>query len=135
MWDTQVAIDWLTSIGADQGVPLVAGGVGVPIPDMPDRLGVVTDTSGGPLRMDGLVDAPSFQLRFRGSPADQFDAQRLALAADRLILFADLSTLTSGVRLYSVTRSGGRPTALHAGPSPGLRSEYVCTYMCSVSMF
>lgn len=135
MWDTQAAIDWLTSIAADQGVPLVPGGVGVPIPDMPDRLGIVTDTSGGPLRMEGLVDAPTFQLRFRGSPADQLDAQRLSLTADRLILFAVLPATVAGVRLYSVTRSSGRPTALLPGYSPGLRSEYVCTYICSVSMF
>lgn len=134
MWDTKVAIDWLISIGADQGVPLVPGGVGLPIPQMPDRLGVVTDTSGGPLQMEGMLDSPTFQLRFRGLPADPFDAQRLSLAADRLILFAG-PTVVDGVHLYSVTRSGGRPTALFPTLNPGLRSEYVCTYVCSVSMF
>lgn len=135
LWDTAAVIGWLTSLGADQGVPLIPGAVGQAIPDMPDRLGVVTDTSGGPLEADGLLDTPAFQLRFRGAQADPFDAQRLALVADRLILFAPLPATANGIRIYSVTRSGGRPTALMPNPSPGLRSEYTCTYRLRISMF
>lgn len=134
LWDAAAAIMWLRSLGADQGVPLLPGAIGQAIPDMPDRLGVVTDTSGGPLQAEGLVDTPAFQLRWRGAQADPFDAQRLALVADRLILFAPLPATLAGVRIYSVDRSGGRPTALMPNPSPGLRSEYVCTYRLRISM-
>lgn len=135
LWDAAAVITWLLSIGADQGVPLIPGAIGQAIPDMPDRLGVVTDTSGGPLENNGLVDTPAFQLRFRGGQADPFDAQRLALTADRLILFAPLPATVAGIRLYSADRSGGRPTALMPNPSPGLRSQYVCTYRLRISMF
>lgn len=134
IWDAAAVIAWLALIGADQGVPLVPGMIGQAIPNMPDRLGIVTDTSGGPLEVDGLVDTPAFQLRFRGAQADPLDAQRLALAADRRILFAPLPATVAGIRLISVTRSGGRPTALSPNPSPGLRSEYVCTYRARTSM-
>lgn len=135
LWDTAAVMAWLRSIGADQGVDLVPGVIGQAIPDMPDRIGVVTDTSGGPTEADALIDTPAFQLRFRGAQGDPYDAQRLALTADKLILFAPLPMVIAGIRIYSADRSGGRPTALFPNPSPGLRSEYVCTYRCRVSMF
>lgn len=135
LFDAAAVMSWLRSLGLDPAVPLIPGAVGQAIPDMPDRLGIVTDTSGGPMEADGLIDTPAFQLRFRGAQGDPYDAQRLAMTADRLILFADLPVTVAGIRLYSVTRSGGRPTALLPNPSPGLRSEYVCTYRCRVSMF
>lgn len=135
IFDAAAVIFWLRSLGLDPTLPLVPGMIGQAIPDMPDRLGVVTDTSGGPMENDGLIDTPAFQLRLRGAQGDPYDAQRLAITADRLILFADLPVTVAGIHLYSVTRSGGRPTALLPNPSPGLRSEYVCTYRCRVSMF
>lgn len=134
VFDTAAIISWLQGLGADQGVPMLPGMVGQEIPDMPDRLAVVTETSGGPLRMEGLEDNPTFQLRFRGRQGDALDAQRLALAADRLIVFAPLPATVAGLRVWSVWRSGGRPTALLPDPSPGLRPESQCTYGCSVQM-
>lgn len=133
-WDTAAVIAWLHQLGADQDVPLVPGSIGQAVPDMPDRLGVVTDTSGGPLRMEGMEDTPTFQLRFRGRQGNPYDAEHLALTADRLIVFAP-ALVVAGIRVWSTWRVGGRPTALLPNPSPGLRSEYTCTYGCSVSMF
>ena len=135
LWDTAAVITLVQTLRADQGVQVVPGAIGQAIPDMPDRLCVVTDTSGGPTELDGLVDTPAFQVRFRGRQGDPFDAQRLALAADRLLLFAPLPLVIADIRVYTIDRSGGRPTALMPNPSPGLRSEYVCTYRCRVSMF
>lgn len=134
LWDTAAIIEWLAALGVDQqgAILLVPGVIGQAIPTMPDRICVVTDTSGGPLEAEGLIDTPSFQVRFRGPQADPWQAQRDALAADRLLLFPTVTT-AAGVRVLSVDRSGGRPTALLPDPSPGLRSEYVCTYRVRVA--
>lgn len=134
VWDTAALLAWLHALDVDQSgaIKLVPGVIGQAIPKMPDRICVVTDTSGGPLEAEGLIDTPSFQVRFRGPQADPFGAQRDALRADRLILFPTVDRV-AGVRVLSVDRSGGRPTALLPDPSPGLRSEYVCTYRVRVA--
>lgn len=132
IWDLAAVMALVQAVGANQDVPMVPGVIGQAIPDMPDRLCVVTDTSGGPLEVDGLVDTPAFQVRFRGAQGDPLDAQRLALVADRALLFGPRPRSIAAVRILSVQRSGGRPTALLPNPSPGLRGEFTCTYRARV---
>lgn len=126
MFTARTVIDWLTGLGVD--LPLVPGAVGQLIPKMPDRLGVITVTPGGPLQTDGLVETPAFQVRVRGAQQDPYDAEVSVKAIDRLILFAPMPVTVDGCRLVSVTRSGGGPAAL-TGLSPGNRADFVCTYI------
>lgn len=135
LFDTAAVIAWLRSIEAVDDLPIVPGAIGRAIPDGPDRLAVVTLTSGGPERMQGLEDNRAFQLRIRGAQGDPWDAERLAITADRRIRFAALPATVAGIRVFSVWRTGSGPAVLQPAPTSGLRAEFVCTYGCSVSTF
>src|SRR5207244_6815230 len=57
-------------------------------PDMPDRIGVVTPTSGPGQSLEGAADTVGFQMRIRGAQNNPGDAETLAYDADGRILGA-----------------------------------------------
>lgn len=128
MWTTQAVIDWLAGLGIT--VPLYPGTQ--VIPDMPDRIGVVTPTSGPGWTLEGAADTSGFQLRIRGGQNNPDDAEQLAYDADARILGAQFPTTVGPVRLVIVRRSGGRPAPLSATPDNGGRTELVCTYLTTI---
>lgn len=128
MWATKDIIGWLTGLGIT--VPLYPGTQR--IPDMPDRIGVVTPLTGTGLSMEGLADTPGFQLRIRGAQYDPDDAETIAYDADKRILGAAFPATIGPVQLTAITRSGGRPALLSVTPDSGNRTEMVCTYLTTI---
>lgn len=128
MWGTQDIIGWLQGLGV--AVPLYPGTQ--VIPQMPDRIAVVTPTSGPGQTLEGAADTIGFQLRIRGAQNNPGDAETLAYDADTRILTAACPTTVGPVRLVIVRRSGGRPTPLSATPDTGGRTEMVCTYLTTI---
>jgi hypothetical protein len=128
MWTTETVMTWLTGLGLT--VPVI-NGAGT-IPDMPDRICVVTPIPGVGLALEGVADTPGFQVRMRGSQNQPDDAENLALDADRRILGAALPAAVGTTHLVWVTRSGGRPAPLSAAPDDGGRTEFVCTYLARI---
>lgn len=136
MWTTRSIIDWLASLGIGPGlaVDLEAVVAGPYLPEMPDRVGVVTTVGGVGESMDGIADTPGFQLLIRGwqDPESVDDsAEHAALAADRLIRTADLPKLVDGTWLLPISRSGGRPAPL-PDEDDADRVIFTCTYLTPV---
>src|SRR5437763_12998599 len=128
MWATQDIVGWLQGLGVT--VPLYPGTQ--VIPDMPDRIGVVTPTSGPGQSLEGMADTVGFRMRIRGAQNNPGDAETLAYDADKRILGAQFPATIGPVRLTAVHRSGGRPTPLSATPDDGGRTEMVCTYLTTI---
>lgn len=128
MWATKDIIAWLQTLGVT--VPLHPGTQR--IPEMPDRIAVVTPLPGAGLSMEGLADTPGFQLRCRGAQYSPDDAEAIAYDADERILAAPFPATIGTVRLTAVTRSGGRPALLSALPDSGNRTEMVATYLTTI---
>jgi hypothetical protein len=128
VWTTSDVIGWLQGLGVT--VPLYPGTQ--VIPQMPDRIGVVTPTSGPGQSLEGAADTAGFQLRVRGAQNNPGDAEALAYDADSRILTAAFPATIGPVRLVAVRRSGGRPTPLSATPDNGGRTEMVCTYLTTI---
>jgi hypothetical protein len=133
---TRAIIDWLTALGigpdlaVDLDVPIFPGPY---VPDMPDRIAVVTTIPGPGDSMQGIADTPGFQLLIRGlqDPTDvDASAEEAALAADRLIRFAPPPALVGDTWLLPVTRSGGRPAPIPQ--DDGDRITFTCTYLTPV---
>lgn len=127
---TQLAIDMITAAGWDgdqeTGAPLYAGPY---IPESPDRLVVLTATSGpGYLTDEGYPDAVSFQARVRGPSDDEPSAEMLAILLDQLILQLPTPVTIDGVSIGSIQRLGGSPVALPFDPND-LRYDFTCNYV------
>lgn len=127
MVTTRDIMAWLTVLGVD--VPLYPGTE--PVPEMPDRIGVVFPAHGPGLRMEGLQDVVAFQLRMRGAQNDPFDAETLAYTADTLILNAP-TTSVGDARLVAVTRANSRPTPLPNSPDEAGRGYFTGSYLLSL---
>lgn len=128
MWATKDIIAWLQALGVE--VPLFPGTQR--IPEMPDRIAVVTPLPGTGLSMEGLADTPGFQLRSRGAQYSPDDCEAIAYDIDRRILGAAFPATIGPVQLTAVTRSGGRPALLSSTPDSGNRTEMVCTYLTTI---
>ena len=128
MWATKDIITWLQGLGV--AVPLYPGTQR--IPEMPDRIAVVTPLPGAGLSLEGLADTPGFQLRVRGAQNSPDDCEAIAYDADKRILAAGFPVTIGAVRLTSITRSGGRPALLSPQPDAGNRTEMVCTYLTTI---
>jgi hypothetical protein len=134
---TSSVIAWLRSLGWDFdqeiGCPLVMGPY---VPDEPDRVVVITPTSGPGYVMEAAADAGAFQARVRGpqggdgSPGAQAAAEQLAYALDALILGASFPAVVDGHTLIHVHRLGSTPSPLSGEPDDGDRFSYVTSYVC-----
>jgi hypothetical protein len=128
---TTSVINWLTNLGWDvtqeSGAPIVPGPY---VLQEPDRIVVVSPTPGPGYILEGDADVSAFQARVRGSQNDQADAETLAYLLDSLILRATFPVTIDGRVLIHVHRLGGTPSPLAAGPDPGDRYEYICSYLC-----
>ena len=122
-WTSTLLATW---VGGLVEVPVVAG---PKVPDMPNRVAIVTLTSGAAESVEGLADAPGFQLRVRGAPNNQGDAEVLAMGVDVAIRFAEVPATVGGVRVVSVQRLSSRPAPLSDDPDRGGRYTYVSTYV------
>lgn len=135
MWTVGTIITWLGTLGfndaLDFDLKLVPGTL--LIPDMPDRLGIVTPVSGPGVIMEGLGDVTGFQLRCRGKQRDPDDAQRIARICDNLIRFGAYPATVGDVQLVTVSRAGGPPDLLTGSPAATTeRPEWVCNYLPTV---
>jgi hypothetical protein len=133
-WTAVEIIEWLAKLGIGPGlaVDLEEMREGPYIPDMPDRVGVVTPTAGAGETMDGIGDTPGFQLLVRGEQNQPSSGLRLALQADRLIRFSPFPlTVPCGLRLLRVVRSGGGPAVL-AMDDDADRVSATCTYLTEI---
>jgi hypothetical protein len=127
---TQVIIDWLTSLGWDTrpelGFPIVAGPY---IPPDPDRLLIITGAGGpGYTTEEPATDAGTFQARLRSVPDDVLEAEAAAEALDQLILGASFPAVIDGTTVVTVYRAGSGPTPLPPDPSDR-RFELTCNYI------
>ena len=115
----------------EYGTPIVPGPY---VPDMPDRLIVLTATPGPGYVMEAAADAGAFQLRCRGRQNDPADAEQIAYAADSLILNAPFPARTgSGQVIVHVHRLGGTPAPLSGSPDDGDRYELTASYVAIAS--
>lgn len=127
---TQVIIDWITSLGWDGeqelGYPLLPGPL---ILSEPDRSVWITG-SGGPgyVTEEGSADASSFQARVRGTTDDAYGAELAAMQLDYMILKAPFPVVIDGVPVQSVSRQGNGPTPLPVDPND-LRHEFTTSYV------
>lgn len=126
---TQVIIDWITSLGWDTrqelGFPLFAGPMILPEPDR----SVWITGSGGPgyVTDEGSADGGNFQARVRGTTDDPYGAELAAMQLDFLILKAPFPVTIDGVPIFSVSRAGNGPTPLPVDPKD-LRVEFTTSY-------
>lgn len=84
------------------------------LPDLPERIAVVTRTGGPGLRYEGAYDAVAFQVRVRGASAapsgsSGADAERMAWRVDAELLSAQMPTI-GGVVTLGWSRTGSPPT-------------------------
>jgi hypothetical protein len=138
-WTADLMIEWLKGLGLGVGWldtldgPDVQIFEGPYIPKAPDELFVLTPTGGAGETMDGIGEWAGFQLLTRGSQFDPVSAQRLALAADRLIRFSPFPMDVAGgeLRLARVRRSGGGPSVV---PQDDIaeRSVLTCNYLTEI---
>lgn len=139
MWGNWAVVSWLAGLGIRPGgivdVGLIdVGGPGIDIPDMPDRVAIITPTAGAGDTCEGVFDRPGFQLRIRWDQNDPLGAEQAALTADRLIRFAPTSCrLTDGTYLLSVQRVGGRPTQLGDARNDGDRTTLTSSYITVIN--
>ncbi len=126
IFDSAAVIAWLRTLPIPD-IPLVAGAIAVDIPNMPNRLAVVTATGPGAGGLDGREIIPRFQLRVRGDTDQPLDAERLAWQFDTAIDRADLPANVNGVRVLTVGWAGNGPQGITA--TSGRRPESSCTYL------
>jgi hypothetical protein len=142
-WTDRLICVWLAELGLRPGGPVDVERLvpGPDVPEMPDRLAVVTSLPGPGESHEGIFDTPGFQLRIRGDQHDPAGAQRRALAADRLIRFSGFPRMVADpddpaavpVYLLRVQRAGGRPSVLGDAADDADRTTYVCTYLPTVA--
>lgn len=111
---TQDVADWLA---ARVSFPVLAGPY---MPELPDRIGVITRTGGPGLRYEATFDAITLQLRVRGPQGDpstsaQAEAERMAWQADAVLLGAGMGEI-GGVHTLGFGRTGSPPTAEEQDP-------------------
>lgn len=123
-------IAWLESRVNDVSITFVPGFY---VPDMPDRIVIITVTSGGPWAGEEMaIDRPSFQARSRGRQNDPADAEAVAWAVDDAIRLAALPASLPCGQLKAITRSGGPPTVL-GPPDDADRTELTCGYTTAIT--
>ena len=124
-----------TDPGTDPaGVPLFPGPY---VQKMPDRIGILTSTSGPGYVLDGAADHTMFQARFRGlgSPDDLVsyaDAEAIAFAFDAAVFGAQFPVTVDGKVIAKIFRDGGQPSPLGSSPDNGQRYEFTCNYFCVI---
>lgn len=102
------------------------------IPELPNQLCTITLTGGTGFQMEGAADAPTFQVRVRSEQENQGTAEAQANLLDALIFQAQFpATLTSGLKLLLVSRTGGAPASI-GPPDDAYRYDYVCNYYAIV---
>ena len=126
---TQVIMDWITSLGWDtrqeQGYPMLGGPY---IPPSPDRLVVITGAGGpGYLTEEPATDGSNFQVMLRGAAEDPLGAEAQAQALDLLILRAPFPATVDGTVICTVSRVGSGPTPLPFDPGDQ-RYSFTSTY-------
>lgn len=119
MWLTADIVGWIKSQGVSTAV--VAGPY---MPPLPERLVVVTRTSGPGLSTEGALDTTGFQVRTRGSGGYSANGEADAYLIDQLILFGDWPP-----NVKMINRSGGPPVPLAPAPDSGERITWVCSYL------
>jgi hypothetical protein len=131
---TASVIKWLVSLGWDvteeTGAPVKPGPY---VPEMPDRLVVITSTPGPGFQLEAAADAQVFQARVRGPQMDQDAAEELAFSLDGLILGASFPAVVDGRTIIHCHRFGGAPAPLTGTPDSGDRYELVCSYLLTAS--
>lgn len=118
---------WLTGLVGDPEVPVLPGPY---VPDMPDRLVVVTVLPGAGLwgNAEPAIARPSFQVLCRGDQGDDGAwVEDFAHTLDKKIITAGRVHLDTGDWLLSITHTGGLPASLGA-EDDGDRHVVTCTY-------
>lgn len=138
MWLSQTAVRFLADLGIRPGgvvdVEMIdTASSGSDVPDMPNRLALVTPTPGTGEILDGAGEVHGFQLRLRWEPNDPLGAERAARVADRLITRAGYPLMFDDVWVMWISRSGGAPAQLADASGDGERTTYVCTYLATVA--
>ena len=138
---TSDVIQWLAGQGwntnQETGCPLVMGPY---VPDTPDRIAILTATSGPGFMLEGVTDVCGFQARVRGGQSGdgstdaQAATEALAYHLDALIFNAAYPcVLASGRVLVAAHRLAGMPTPMPQASEDTSRFTYVCQYLIEVS--
>jgi len=127
---TQVIMDWITSLGWDTrqeaGYPLRAG---PEIVSEPDKIVHITGTGGpGYTTEEPATDGWSFQARVRGPSNNPLAAEEAAQQLDALILGAPFPVNIDGVQIQHVHRMSARPQPLPLDPEDR-RFEFTADYI------
>lgn len=127
---------WLDEIGlrpggpVDLDEPVIPARIGQSIPDMPDRIAVVTVAAGSGDSHEGVCTQVVLGLLLRGPQNDPEAAERMALETDRLITFSQFPRMVADVWLVSVAR-GMRPVPIAEDDAD--RTLYQGTYRTTVA--
>lgn len=131
---SQVIAQWAKLAGWE--TPLTAAEVvpGPYVPKMPDRVAIVTATSGPGYVLDGAADQSGYQARIRGlaSSNDEQsygDAESLAFLWDRLVYEAVFPVVVMDTVIVEMRRAGGQPAPMTPSPDDADRYTFVCNYV------
>ena len=122
-------VDWLNTMGFDFEVH-----EGPKVPDLPERVCVLTRTGGPGLYLGDGFDRIVFQTKCRGETSDPSrstnrDAERMSWQIDAALLGADAPTI-GGVPTLGFVRTGSPPTP---DEDTGDRVTMSCNYGVSAA--
>jgi len=127
----------LSLLGEDVKTFLVSKGVTAPIitegdvPEMPDRVLVITMTGGPGESGERTRDNVAFQIRTRGKQGIPGDGGSFARDIDDVLLGAVPPLQMGTRRAIRILRFGGPPSYLLR--DPGNRVHHVCNYLVEVT--
>lgn len=121
--------------GLGLGVAVYPGSAGLPLPDDPGPILVVTLLPGFGPNTEGVVEHMQFQVRTVGPQGSYNDARDLAVRVDKALVpvQGQNSPLTlNGLRVFEITRDGGPQHILRDDAN---RHHFTCTYSIQLEAY
>jgi hypothetical protein len=101
-------------------------------PDTGRCIRIIPGGSAGGLQMDGLFDAPTFQIQCRGGENNYEDAEAIAYEIDNVFLNSSNNIMVGDCYVQVIDRIGGAPQNLQIR-DPESRFVFTCTYYAIAS--
>jgi hypothetical protein len=123
---------YLTSVGYDS-LPVFDPGPGIDLDAQdvnPDRLVLLSLSSGAGFDVEMIFDRPVVAIRTIGLQMDYADAEKLAYDCDKGMTAIDHSQFVNGKWVLAITRVGGGPALLLKDNAD--RYHFTCNYIVEV---
>jgi hypothetical protein len=119
--------DWLSGV-IESGAPIIIGRV----PDSGRFIKITLGGSAGGLQVEGLFDAPTFQIQCRGGENNYEDAEAIAYEIDSVMIGAPNNFMMGDVYVQTISRVGGAPQSLQLTDAQS-RYVFTCNYYAIAS--